>query len=128
MAAGGLDTRNLHILADLLSWNILVVLESGISFLRLIKGFAEGGMLGPSLYPLVPDPLARRLESAGTGIAVVPAANPQLRDCNPLSEEKRLQDMDSQAPWRIPVFLLADDQAIPISLPLAAQEALNEVS
>ena len=97
---------------------------SGFSLISLVRGLAEGGYLGALLYPLIPDKLARTLEASGTGAAVnFPG------DAQPVPRTTaQLTQADESATWRIPLFLHADDQAIPASSSRQAQIALDEAS
>lgn len=83
--------------------------------ITLLRGLSEGGYLGSLLYPLVPDDLARQLASLQPGPPMQLPATPALagRDPTGCSVVTQLHALDAAAAWRIPLFLHADDFAIP---------------
>ena len=66
--AGGV----LHLLGDALAWDAVHVLLAGSGVINICQGLPEGGCLGPILYTLLPDSLARILAQESCGVAMQP--------------------------------------------------------
>ena len=53
---------------------------AGSSVTLVFQGLPEGGVLGPILYPRIPNSLARHLRSEGFGIGIAPTIPPVWAD------------------------------------------------
>ena len=68
----GVSGGVLHLLGDILDLDMVSVLLSGSSVVPVRQGLPEGGVLGPILYTLLPDSLAKVLLGHSCGLALSP--------------------------------------------------------
>ena len=124
-----LDPAHILILADLLSYNDVLVTQGSVSVARLVRGLAEGGNLGSLLYPLLPNELANVLDRLELGAAVAPESRRQYIVLYPCaSADNVLLDAIDQQSWKVPLLLHADDQLFPVSNLTAGQSVLDVAS
>jgi len=64
----GLSPGVVHLVGHILALDVVVVELSGYSVILIRNGLPEGGVLGPVLYPLIPDTLAKAFSAAKCGV------------------------------------------------------------
>ena len=122
----------LVLLKEFLRNTSLEVTCGGESIVDIHSGIPEGGMLGPLLYPLLPNMLDKMLHAAGAGIGIgTPAASlAELvrHDALDPASAAVFAKADAASQQRGHILLVADDQIFPESCLLRLQAHADIVS